>query len=101
MAKTSLVVKDRKKLELAKRSVTKRQALKDKIIDMNLSEDDRREAMFALNKMPKKGSKIHFRRRCALTGSPRSVYQHFELNRISFRKMALQGLLPGVTKASW
>ena len=35
------------------------------------------------------------------TGSPRGNYRKFGLNRRTFRKMALQGLLPGVTKASW
>ncbi|MCC6271182.1 MAG: 30S ribosomal protein S14, partial [Microbacteriaceae bacterium] len=44
---------------------------------------------------------VRIRRRCGATGHPRANYRKFNLNRIRFRKMALEGLLPGVTKASW
>ena len=40
-------------------------------------------------------------RRCGICGRPRAVYQKFGICRICFRKMALQGLIPGVRKASW
>ena len=39
--------------------------------------------------------------RCKVCGRPRSVYREFELCRICFREMALEGKLPGVKKASW
>lgn len=39
--------------------------------------------------------------RCMLTGRPRAVYKEFRLSRIMFRQMALEGLLPGITKYSW
>ncbi len=39
--------------------------------------------------------------RCSKCGRPKAVYQKFGLCRICFRLMALQGLLAGVTKASW
>ena len=38
------------------------------------------------------------RQRC---GRPRSVYRKFKLCRICLRELAHQGMLPGVTKASW
>jgi small subunit ribosomal protein S14 len=40
-------------------------------------------------------------RRCLDCGRPRAVYRKFGLCRICFRKMADQGLIPGVRKASW
>ena len=40
-------------------------------------------------------------RRCLSCGRPRAVYRKFGLCRICFRKMADQGLIPGVRKASW
>ncbi len=101
MAKTSTVAKEKRKAETAKRHKAKRTELKAKIIDPSLSEEDKREAMFALTKMPRYGSPSHGRRRCTATGAPRGNYRKFGLNRITFRKMALAGLLPGVTKASW
>ncbi|MCY4443265.1 MAG: type Z 30S ribosomal protein S14 [Proteobacteria bacterium] len=39
--------------------------------------------------------------RCSICGRPRGVYRKFGVCRICFRKMALSGVLPGVTKASW
>jgi small subunit ribosomal protein S14 len=48
---------------------------------------------------PKFSTKL--RRRCQLCGRPRAVYRKFGLCRICFRKMADQGLIPGVRKASW
>ena len=45
--------------------------------------------------------KIRFRLRCRLCGRPRAVYRKFGICRICFRNMASDGLIPGVTKASW
>jgi len=39
--------------------------------------------------------------RCQNCGRPKAVYRKFGICRICFRLMALKGLLPGVTKASW
>jgi small subunit ribosomal protein S14 len=39
--------------------------------------------------------------RCSTCGRPKAVYRKFGICRICFRTMALQGLLPGVRKASW
>lgn len=45
--------------------------------------------------------KIRLRLRCKLCGRPRAVYRKFGICRICFRKMASDGLIPGVKKASW
>jgi small subunit ribosomal protein S14 len=45
--------------------------------------------------------KIRIRLRCRLCGRPRAVYRKFGICRICFRDMASDGLIPGVTKASW
>lgn len=39
--------------------------------------------------------------RCSQCGRPRAVYRKFMLCRCCFRKLALEGQLPGVVKASW
>ncbi|MEE2884799.1 MAG: type Z 30S ribosomal protein S14 [Chloroflexota bacterium] len=39
--------------------------------------------------------------RCHKCGRPRAYIRHFGLCRICFREMALEGILPGVRKASW
>jgi small subunit ribosomal protein S14 len=41
------------------------------------------------------------RNRCKNCGRPRGFLRKFTLCRICFRKFALSGQIPGVTKASW
>ena len=45
--------------------------------------------------------RIRMRMRCRLCGRARAVYRKFGICRICFRNMASDGLIPGVTKASW
>ncbi|NWF67204.1 MAG: type Z 30S ribosomal protein S14 [Campylobacterales bacterium] len=51
------------------------------------------------NKEPK--FKVRAYTRCKICGRPKSVYRDFGLCRVCLRKMANEGLLPGVRKASW
>jgi len=44
---------------------------------------------------------IRIQLRCRLCGRARAVYRKFGICRICFRNMALDGLIPGVKKASW
>jgi len=39
--------------------------------------------------------------RCLQCGRQRAVYRRFGLCRLCFRNLALDGKIPGVTKASW
>lgn len=41
------------------------------------------------------------RHRCRLCGRPRGYMRRFQLCRICFRWMALEGKIPGVIKSSW
>lgn len=52
-------------------------------------------------KLMKRREIIRIRLRCRLCGRPRAVYRKFGICRICFRNMASDGLIPGVTKASW
>lgn len=101
MAKKSSVVKQQKREKLVNLKWNKRQELKKKILDSNLSEQEREDAVLALNKMPKNSSPIRLRNRCALTGRCRGFMRKFKLSRICFRERASIGEIPGITKASW
>lgn len=48
---------------------------------------------------PKFSTRQH--NRCKLCGRSRAYYRRFHLCRLCFRKLALQGAIPGVRKASW
>jgi small subunit ribosomal protein S14 len=45
--------------------------------------------------------KVQQHSRCRLCGRPRAFIRRFALCRICFRRLALAGEIPGVTKASW
>jgi small subunit ribosomal protein S14 len=59
----------------------------------------------ALEKALKSGKKPKFStrvyNRCKVTGRRHGFIRFFGMSRIVFRKLASQGLLPGVTKSSW
>jgi len=54
-----------------------------------------------LDKLPKNSSPVRLHNRCRLTGRPKGYMRKFGINRVTFRKMALEGKIPGITKASW
>ena len=39
--------------------------------------------------------------RCALCGRPRAFMRKFGICRICFRRLALEGQIPGIVKSSW
>ncbi len=45
--------------------------------------------------------KVRAYSRCPLCGRSRAFLRRFRMCRICFRKHALEGEIPGVTKASW
>ncbi len=45
--------------------------------------------------------KIRQRNRCRLCGRPRGYLRKFQMCRLCFRQLALQGEIPGVIKSSW
>ncbi len=101
MAKTSSVEKQKRRAKLVQLKWNKRQELKKKSIDANISEEERHEARIALNKMPRDSSAVRLRNRCKLTGRSRGYLRKFGISRLTFREMALNGYIPGVVKASW
>lgn len=101
MAKLSAIVKNNRRRELAEKYEAKRAELRKIIASADASDEDRENAQVKLQKMPRDTSRIRVRNRCELTGRPRAYYRDFKLSRIALRELAHQGLIPGVTKASW
>ena len=44
---------------------------------------------------------VRYHNRCQICGRARGYYRDFGLCRICLRKMAHQGLIPGLKKSSW
>lgn len=45
--------------------------------------------------------KVQQRNRCGVCGRPRAYMRKFDLCRICFRNLSLEGKIPGVVKSSW
>ena len=101
MAKKSSIEKNNRRKRLVLKYQDERARLKVLVKDENLSFQERLEAQAKLSALPRNSSSVRVRNRCELTGRPRGYMGMFKLSRITFRKLALQGLLPGVKKASW
>jgi small subunit ribosomal protein S14 len=101
MAKTSIIMRQKKREQTVKKFAKKRAELKAIIADINLSDDDRWEAQLSLQKLPRNASPVRLRNRCALTGRPRGVYRKFGLGRNKLREATMRGDVPGLRKASW
>jgi len=54
-----------------------------------------------LSKLPKDASPVRVVNRCKLSGRRRGFIRKYGVSRLTFRELALNGLIPGVTKASW
>ena len=89
MAKKSIIAREAKRA----RMVAKYADLRKKLKEAGDWE--------ALDKLPKNSSKVRMHNRCKLTGRPKGYMRRFGINRVTFRQMALDGKIPGVTKASW
>jgi small subunit ribosomal protein S14 len=89
MAKESIKARQRKREVIVARYAEKRAALK--------AAGD----YAGLDKLPKNASPVRLKNRCQLTGRPKGYMRFFGLSRVTFRDMALNGKIPGVTKASW
>ena len=101
MAKVSTIVKNEKRKKMAKKHFKQRLALRTAVVDEKLSDEERDAASVKLNRLNRNGCMVRVRNRCFLTGRSRGYYRRFGLSRIKFRELALQGLIPGITKASW
>lgn len=89
MAKTSQVARQHKRERLVQKFLDRRKLLKDAADYESLS------------KLPRNSNPIRLHNRCVVTGRARGYYRKFGISRLTFRKMALEGLIPGVRKSSW
>jgi len=101
MAKTSVVMRAKKREKIVAKYAALRAQLKETIRDPKTSDEDRWVAQQKLQALPKDASPVRLRNRCRLTGRPRGVYSKFGLARNMLRIYAMRGEIPGLVKASW
>jgi len=89
MAKQSWLERNKKKMETVKKYAALRAELKAK------------GDYAALVKLPRNASPTRVVNRCSMSGRRHGYMRKFGCSRLTFREAALNGLIPGVTKASW
>lgn len=89
MAKESIKARDRKRARVVAKYAEKRAAMKEA------------GDYAGLSKLPRNASPVRQHNRCMITGRPRGYMRQFGISRVLFRKMALEGKIAGITKASW
>jgi small subunit ribosomal protein S14 len=101
MAKTSSIERNLKRERLVKKYAARRAELKATLANPKTTDEQFYQAQRALAELPRNASPVRLRNRCAITGRPRAFIRRYGLSRITFRELALNGKIPGVTKSSW
>lgn len=95
MAKVAMVQKNLKREKIVDKYAQKRAELKAR------AKKGDREAILELQKLPRNASPTRLRNRCQVNGRPRGYMREFGISRVMFRKLAGEGVIPGVKKSSW
>lgn len=98
MAKTSVVMRNLKRIRRVANNKKTRQALKEEV---RTNPGDADEAIVKLQKRSRNESPIRVRLRCRSCGRPHGTLRKFGLCRICLRQAAMRGDVPGLRKASW
>jgi small subunit ribosomal protein S14 len=89
MAKKSWIERNKRKAATVKKFAALRAELKAK------------RDYAGLSKLPRDASPSRMVNRCSMSGRRHGYMRKFACSRLTFREAALNGLIPGVTKASW
>jgi len=101
MAKVSMINREKRRAKLVGKYANKRAELKAIISNPEVGFEEKQQAMFALQKLPRDSSPARQRNRCQITGRPRGFYRKFGLSRNKLREATMRGDVPGLRKASW
>lgn len=89
MSKLAWIERDKRKRRMVEKYAALRAELKAK------------RDYAGLANLPRDASPVRTVNRCRVTGRRHAHLGKFGISRLTFREMALAGLIPGVTKASW
>lgn len=89
MAKTSWLERNKRKLKTVEKYAKLRAELKAN------------KDYIGLTMLPRDASPTRLVNRCRVSGRRRAYMRRFQMSRLTFREMASNGLIPGVTRSSW
>lgn len=89
MAKTCWLERNKRKAKTVAKYAKRRAELKAKGDYVGLS------------MLPRDASPTRLVNRCRVSGRRRAFMRRFQMSRLTFRELASNGMIPGVTKSSW
>ena len=95
-----LLIKDKRRRILFSLYEKKRKFLYSIYQNLSIPKQIRLVAYYNLLTLVRDSSITRIKNRCVLTNRPKSIYKHFGLSRLMFRKYILEGKLTGVKKSS-
>jgi small subunit ribosomal protein S14 len=101
MAKKSVSNRNNRRKQLFTRLKTKRDKLRETVVSVHASDEEKEQAVIAMQKMPRDTSGSRRRNRCKLCGRPRAYNRLTGLCRLHLRIATINGMVPGMRKASW
>ena len=101
MARKAMIAKEKQKAEMVERYREKRDQLRKILKSSSASQEEKIEARFQMDRLPRRSIGVRVVNRCRVTGRSRGYMRKFQMSRISFRELAGHGMIPGVTKSSW
>ncbi len=101
MAKKGMIERNMKRERMVAKYAAKRAELKRILSDPETTDEGFYAAQRKLTKLPRNSSAVRLRNRCSITGRPRAYIRKYGVSRITFRELASEGKIPGVTKSSW
>ena len=101
MAKTSMKEREKRRALLGKKHGGKRKELRLIICSPHSGDDERAKAEHQLQRLPRDSSRTRQRNRCRMCGRSRAYNRLTGLCRIHMRSAVMNGLVPGMHKASW
>jgi small subunit ribosomal protein S14 len=101
MAKTSMIMREKRRAKLVTQYAAKRAKLREIIRNPKSTGAEREEAQHKMQALPRDSAATRKRNRCAITGRSRGVYRKFGLGRHKLREATMRGDIPGLGKASW
>lgn len=101
MAKKSVIARQNKRERMVSKYAPKRLELNSIMRDPRATEQEKWAARRKIQLLPRDSSPVRLQNRCKITGRARSVYSRVGLCRNKFREFAMNGEIPGLTKASW
>ena len=96
-----MINRELKRTKLVAKFADARAELKKIVNNADSTMQEKVEAQYALQSLPRDSSPVRQRNRCRITGRPHGYFSKFGLSRNMIRVHTMLGNIPGLRKGSW